>query len=176
MHAKLHLVLSFDQLKLEKEIQQFTDQSIAITEKLANDDVKIKAQQMQKETALRSLNGVTESRAKAEQECEALEQKYGDLQKQLGNWEAELEDLSKYPGQMRAQRKIKDELEEEVAALKAELQKLKPEPQPITPKVCANLWSSKVRIQHLIEIFLVCFLFVIEIVPVQKKCIAETQR
>lgn len=172
-NQKFHHVLLFDQLTFQKEIQQFTDQMPAINAKLARDDAKIKAQQMEKEALSRSLNGVTESKAKAQQECEVLQRKHGDLQKQLANMEAEQKNLSMYPEQKRALQKIKDGLVRETAALKAELRNLKPGPQAIAPKVCVNLWNLKRKSN--ISSKLSLFIFVTEIVPGQEKCFAETQ-
>lgn len=122
---------------MEEELIQLQNELTALSVKLADDEQKIKIQQAQKKEILAEIEALNDRNDKIQRECVTLERKQGQLQNQLVEVEAEREELSKYPEIKLVQQKIKDELQAEVNALRAELKQLKPDPQTIAPKVSA---------------------------------------
>lgn len=118
-----------------KEMEQVTGQVNALKVKLADDKEKIVMQKKQNEQIMQTLQTTRTSIGQGELECNDLVAQHTELKRQIADLEVKHKDMAKYPDHLEAHQNMQRELESEIADMKAELLKVKPEPQQIPAKV-----------------------------------------
>lgn len=97
---------------MEAEIKQLTQESVRLTEKMADDDRKIAAHQTEKEKISEEFETMIEATHKAQQEFATLEGRHASLTEQLFQMKAKEAELLQSSEPMMSVEEMKVEVEE----------------------------------------------------------------